>query len=536
MSRKIQFNQEARESLLAGANKIANAVKATLGPLGKNAILGTDLGAPTSTKDGVSVAKYVELPNKLENQGARALREAAIKTVGQAGDGTTSTIVLAQSILNSGMDAIKEGYNAVDLKRGIDKAVEIVVGRLKEMSTPVNDSYEKILQVATISANNDAEIGKLVADAISKVGLDGVVHVVESNSTKSDLSFMDGMVLNSGYTNVGFVTDAEKMEAVLENPLVLMTSKSIEGPQQLIPFLDSIAKIVSASGQKMPPVLIISDGIDSTSMAVLATNFVKGTLKSCVVNVPHGHPEQRDEFMEDLAVMLDGKYVTDYKGDKIEDLTISELGSCSKVVIGKDSTTFIGAAGDESAIGNRIASIRLDVASAQADGNEPRVAFLKERIAKLSSGIAVIEVGAPTNFEMKERKDRFDDAVGATRAAMEEGIVPGGGTSYLRCNQIGLEVDASLSKSQLRGMIIVMDALLYPLLTICENGEIDASVVISEVKSGNGAYGYNAYTEKYGNMIEMGIIDPTKVARVALENAASIAGMLLTTEVLIVND
>ena len=518
MAKDIKFDLEARDALKKGVDALANAVKVTLGPKGRNVIIDKKFGAPTVTKDGVSVAKEIELKDTIENMGAQMVKEVASKTNDVAGDGTTTATVLAQSIVTTGLKNVAAGANPMDLKRGIDKAVAAVVAELASISQEVGDDSAKIEQVATISANSDATIGKLIAEAMEKVGKEGVITVEEAKGTETTVEVVEGMQFDRGYQSPYFVTDADKMEAVLDNPYILIYDKKVSSMKDLLPVLEQAAQ----SGK---PLLIISEEVEGEALATLVVNKIRGSLKIAAVKAP-GFGDRRKAMLEDIAILTGGTVISEEKGLKLEDATLDSLGTAEKIVIDKDNTTIVNGAGEEAAIKARVNQIKAQIESTTSDYDREK---LQERLAKLAGGVAVLYVGAATEVEMKEKKDRVDDALHATRAAVEEGIVPGGGVAYLRTLDAIAKVEPA-NADEKTGVDIVKRAIEEPLRQIVANAGLEGSIVVQKVKEGKGDFGYNARTDVYENMYEAGIIDPTKVSRVALENAASIAGMLLTTE------
>lgn len=518
MAKEITFNLEARDSLKRGVDALANAVKVTLGPKGRNVIIDKKFGSPAITKDGVTVAKEIELKNSIENMGAQMLKEVASKTADVAGDGTTTATVLAQAIVTAGLKNVAAGANPMDLKRGIDKAVEAVVGSLKKMSKEVGDDNKKIEQVATISANNDSEIGKLIAEAMAKVKKEGVITVEEAKGTDTTVEVVEGMQFDRGYISPYFVTNADKMEAVLESPYILMYDKKISNMKELLPILEKVV-------QTGKPLLIIAEDIDGEALATLVVNKIRGSLKIAAVKSP-GFGDRRKAMMEDISILTAGTLIAEEQGFKLDNADLSYLGTCEKITIDKDNTTIVGGAGKKADITARVNQIKAQIESTTSDYDKEK---LQERLAKLAGGVAVLYVGAATEVEMKEKKDRVDDALHATRAAVEEGIVPGGGVAYIRAIS-ALDKLKGDNDDETTGMAIIKRALEEPLRQIVENAGIEGSIVVQKVREGKDDFGYNARTDKYENMHAAGVIDPTKVTRVALENAASIAGMLLTTE------
>ncbi len=519
MAKDIIFDLKARDAIKKGADALADAVKVTLGPKGRNVIIDKKFGAPIITKDGVTVAKEIELADPIQNMGAQLLKEVASKTADIAGDGTTTATVLAQAILTAGLKNVTAGANPMDLKRGIDKAVEAIVANLKKQSKSVGDDNSKIEQVATISANNDSYIGKLIADAMAKVKKEGVITVEEARGTETTVEIVEGMQFDRGYISPYFVTNAEKMEAVLENPYILIYEKKLSNMKELLPVLEK-------SVQTGRPLLIIAEDIDGEALATLVVNKIRGSLKICAVKAP-GFGDRRKSMLEDIAILTKGVFISEEGGYKLENADLTYLGSAEKVTIDKDNTTIVGGAGKKADITARVNQIKAQIENTTSDYDKEK---LQERLAKLAGGVAVLYIGAATEVEMKEKKDRVDDALHATRAAVEEGIVAGGGVAYIRA----VETIANLkgdNDDENTGIAIIRRALEEPLRQIVANsGSMDGSVVVQKVKEGKTDFGYNARTEKYENMIAAGVIDPTKVTRVALENAASIAGMILTTE------
>lgn len=523
MAKLIKYDSEAREALKKGVDALANAVKVTLGPKGRNVVIGKKFGAPSVTKDGVTVAKEIELEDAMENMGAQMVKEVASKTADAAGDGTTTATVLAQAIITSGLKSVAAGAHLIDLKRGIDKAVEAVVANLKTQSVNVGNDNEKIRQVATISANNDAEIGKLIADAMKRVGKEGVITVEEAKGTETYSDVVEGMQFDRGYLSPYFVTNTEKMEAELENPYVLIYDKKISSMKELLPVLEKTA-------QTGKPLLIISEEVEGEALATLVVNKIRGTLKVAAVKAP-GFGDRRKEMLQDIAILTGGTVISEELGYKLEATELTHLGRAQRITIDKDNTTIVGGSGKKSAITERVNQIKAQIESTTSDYDREK---LQERLAKLSGGVAVLYVGAPSEVEMKEKKDRVDDALHATRAAVEEGIVPGGGVALVRAIE-ALDKVKGANDDEKVGIDIVRRAIEEPLRQICANAGIEGSVVINKVKEGKGDFGFNARTETYENLFKSGVIDPTKVTRVALENAASISGMLLTTECLIVD-
>ncbi len=524
MAKELKFDIEARDNLKKGIDALANAVKITLGPKGRNVVIEKKFGGPQVTKDGVTVAKEIELSDRFENVGAQMVKEVASKTNDDAGDGTTTATVLAQSIIQVGLKNVTAGANPMDLKRGIDKAVKTVVKHLESQSKPVGDDNSKIEQVASISANNDNSIGALIAEAMSKVKKEGVITIEESKSSDTYVDVVEGMQFDRGYISPYFVTDTEKMEAVLENPYILVHDKKISTMKDLLPVLE-------ATAQNGRPLLIISEDVDGEALATLVVNKLRGSLKIAAVKAP-GFGDRRKEMLEDIAILTGGTVISEEKGLKLEGTTLDMLGSAEKVTIDKENTTIVNGAGEKSMIDARVNQIRKQIENTSSDYDREK---LQERLAKLAGGVAVIYVGAASEIEMKEKKDRFDDALSATRAAVEEGIVAGGGVSYIRAIQ-SLEKLKGDNDDENTGIAIVRRALEEPARQIVENAGQEASVIVQEIRSGKDDYGYNAHTEKFENLFNSGVIDPTKVTRIALENAASIAGMFLTTECVIVDE
>ena len=521
MAKELKFNIEAREQLKKGVDELANAVKVTLGPKGRNVIIEKKFGAPHITKDGVTVAKEIELADAFQNTGAQLVKSVASKTGDDAGDGTTTATVLAQSIVATGLKNVAAGANPMDLKRGIDKAVAKVVEHIKAQSEQVGDNYDKIEQVATVSANNDQEIGKLIADAMKKVSKDGVITIEEAKSRETTIGVVEGMRFDRGYLSPYFVTNTEKMECEMENPLILIYDKKISNLQEFLPILNPAA-------QTGRPILVIAEDVESEALTTLVVNRLRAQLKICAVKAP-GFGDRRKAMLEDIAVLTGGVVISEEKGLKLEQATIEMLGSAEKVTITKDNTTIVGGKGDKQNIQDRVNQIKNEIKITTSDYDKEK---LQERLAKLSGGVAVLYVGAASEVEMKEKKDRVDDALCATRAAIEEGIVPGGGVAFIRSLESleGLEGD---NADETTGINIVKRAIEEPLRQIVENAGLEGSVVVEKVRNQKGDFGYNARKDTYENLRESGIIDPAKVCRVALENAASIAGMFLTTECVI---
>ncbi len=520
MAKEITFDTAARDRLKRGVDKLADAVKVTLGPKGRNVILDKKFGAPAVTKDGVSVAKEIELKDPIENMGAQLVKEVASKTADAAGDGTTTATVLAQAIFNHGIKNVAAGANPMDLKRGIDKAVAAVVEHLKKQSKKIKDSSE-IQQVATISANNDETIGKMIADAMDKVGKDGVITVEEAKGTETEVKTVEGMQFDRGYLSPYFVTNTEKMEAELDNPYILIYDKKISGMKELLPILE-------ATVQTGKPLLIIAEEVEGEALATLVVNKIRGALRVAAVKAP-GFGDRRKAMLEDIAILTGGQVISEERGYKLENATLDYLGRAEKVIIDKDNTTIVNGAGKKSEIQGRINQIKAQIETTTSDYDREK---LQERLAKLSGGVAILYVGAATEVEMKEKKDRVDDALHATRAAVQEGIIPGGGVAYLRAIEALKDVETE-NEDQETGVNIIRMALEAPLRIIAENAGQEGSVVVNKVREGKKDFGYNARENKYEEFFSAGIIDPTKVARLALENAASIAGLLLTTEAVV---
>ena len=523
MAKIIKFDTEARNLLKDGVDQLANAVKVTLGPKGRNVVIEKKYGAPQITKDGVTVAKEVELEDKFENTGAQLVKSVASKTGDDAGDGTTTATILAQSIVNEGLKNVAAGANPMDLKRGIDKAVAKVVDYIKTNAEVVGDNYDKIEQVATVSANNDPEIGKLLADAMRKVSKDGVITIEESKSRDTHIDVVEGMQFDRGYLSGYFVTDPDKMECVMENPYILIYDKKISNLKDFLPILQPAAE----SGR---PLLVIAEDVDSEALTTLVVNRLRGGLKICAVKAP-GFGDRRKAMLEDIATLTGGVVISEDKGLKLEQATLEMLGSDEKVTISKDNTTIVNGSGEKQAIKDRVAQIKNEIANTTSSYDKDK---LKERLAKLAGGVAVLYVGANSEVEMKEKKDRVDDALCATRAATEEGVVVGGGTTYIRAQEALADLKGDNADEQ-TGINIVCRAIEEPLRQIVVNAGGEGAVVVNKVREGKGDFGYNARTDQYEDLRKAGVIDPAKVARVALENAASIAGMFLTTECLIVD-
>ncbi|MDX5325475.1 MAG: chaperonin GroEL [Bacteroidota bacterium] len=518
MAKDIKFDIEARDGLRKGVDALANAVKVTLGPKGRNVVIEKSFGSPTVTKDGVSVAKEIELEDKIENLGAQMVKEVASRTADVAGDGTTTATVLAQAIINHGSKNVAAGANPMDLKRGIDKAVTAVIEELRKMSKEVGDSNQMIEQVASISANNDSSIGSLIAEAMGKVKKEGVITVEEAKGTDTYVDVVEGMQFDRGYLSPYFVTNTDKMEAELENPYILLYDKKISSMKELLPVLEPVAQ----SGR---PLLIVAEDVDGEALATLVVNKIRGALKIAAVKAP-GFGDRRKAMLEDIAILTGGTVISEERGFKLENATPDMLGTAEKVTIDKDNTTIVNGAGNHEDIKARVNQIKAQIESTTSDYDKEK---LQERLAKLAGGVAVLYVGAASEVEMKEKKDRVDDALAATRAAIEEGIVPGGGTAFIRAAKV-LETLKGDNDDETTGINIIYRAIEEPLRQIVTNAGLEGSVVVAKVKEGEGDFGFNAKAEEYMHMYEAGIIDPTKVTRVALENAASVAGLLLTTE------
>lgn len=523
MAKEIKFDVDARELLKQGVDQLANAVKVTLGPKGRNVVIEKKFGAPQITKDGVTVAKEIELEDKFQNTGAQLVKSVASKTGDDAGDGTTTATILTQAIVTEGLKNVTAGANPLDLKRGIDKAVNAVVGYIKDNAEIVNDNYDKIEQVATVSANNDPEIGKLIADAMRKVSKDGVITIEESKSRDTYTNVVEGMQFDRGYLSGYFVTDSDKMECVMENPYILIYDKKISNIKDFLPILQPAAE----SGR---PLLVIAEDVDSEALTTLVVNRLRGGLKICAVKAP-GFGDRRKAMLEDIAVLTGGVVISEEKGLKLEQATLEMLGTCDKVTVSKDNTTIVNGAGQKELIADRVAQVKNEIANTTSSYDKEK---LQERLAKLAGGVAVLYVGANSEVEMKEKKDRVDDALCATRAAIEEGVVVGGGTTYIRALEALKNVKGENADEQ-TGIGIVERAIEEPLRQIVRNAGGEGAVVVQKVREGEGDYGYNARKDVYEDLRVAGVIDPAKVARVALENAASIAGMFLTTECLIVD-
>ncbi|MEN5086910.1 chaperonin GroEL [Sphingobacterium sp. PCS056] len=524
MAKQVKYNVEAREALKKGVDTLANAVKVTLGPKGRNVIIEKKFGSPVITKDGVTVAKEIELKDALENMGAQMVKEVASKTADQAGDGTTTATVLAQAIVAPGIKSVAAGANPMDLKRGIDKAVAAVVANLKAQSQTVGQDNNKIKQVASISANNDEVIGALIAQAMEKVGNDGVITVEEAKGTETEVKTVEGMQFDRGYLSPYFVTNSDKMEAELENPYILIYDKKISNMKELLPILEKQV-------QTGKPLIIIAEDLDGEALATLVVNKIRGSLKVAAVKAP-GFGDRRKAMLEDIAILTGGTVISEERGFKLENATLEDLGQAEKVVVDKDNTTIINGAGNAEDIKSRVAQIRSQIETTTSDYDREK---LQERLAKLSGGVAVLYVGATTEVEMKEKKDRVDDALHATRAAVEEGIVAGGGVAFIRATD-ALKGLKGANEDETIGIEIIRRAIEEPLRQICFNAGIEGAVIVQKVKEGTGDFGYNARTDVFENLIGAGVIDPTKVSRVALENAASIASMLLTTECVLADE
>ena len=521
MAKEIKFNMEARSQMKEGVDALANAVKVTLGPKGRNVVIDKKFGAPQVTKDGVTVAKEVELEDRFQNMGAQMVREVASKTNDQAGDGTTTATVLAQEIISVGLKNVTAGANPMDLKRGIDKAVEAVVADLKKQTQEVGEDMAKVEQIATTSANNDAFIGKLIAEAMGKVKKEGVVTVEEAKGTQTEVKVVEGMQFDRGYISPYFMTNPDKMEAVLENPKILITDKKISSMKDLLPILEPIAR-------NSESLLIIAEDVDGEALTTLVVNRLRGTLKVAAVKAP-GFGDRRKEMLQDIATLTGAQVISEERGFTLENTTPDMLGKADKVTIDKENTTIVNGKGDKDAIADRVAQIRKQIEKTTSDYDREK---LQERLAKLAGGVAVLYVGAASEVEMKEKKDRVEDALNATRAAVEEGIIPGGGVAFIRAIEAlkGLKGE---NEDEQTGINIVAKAIEAPLRTIAENAGVEGSVVAQKVREGKGDFGYNARADRYENLLAAGVIDPTKVTRVALQNAASVAGMFLTTECVI---
>ena len=521
MAKEIKFEIKAREELKKGVDALADAVKVTLGPKGRHVIIEKKFGAPHITKDGVSVAREVELEDPFQNMGAQLVKEVASKTGDDAGDGTTTATVLAQAIINVGLKNVAAGANPMDLKRGIDKAVAVVVENIKAMSEEVGDDFKKIEDVARVSANNDEAIGRLIAEAMKKVKEEGVITVDEAKGTETTVDIVEGMQFDRGYISPYFITNPDKMECLMESPYVLLYDKKISNLKDLLPILE-------ASAQSGRPLLIIAEDVDQEALATLVVNRLRGSLKICAVKAP-GFGDRRKEMLEDIAVLTGGIVISEEKGMKLESATVDYLGRAEKIVVNKENTTIVNGAGAKDAIDARVAQIKAQIEQTTSDYDREK---LQERLAKLAGGVAVLHIGAPSEVEMKEKKDRVDDALSATRAAITEGIVPGGGVAYIRCVEKLADL-TGVNADETTGIQIVRRAIEEPLRQIVANAGVERAVVVQKVKDGKADFGYNARTDQYENLLAAGVIDPAKVTRVALENAASIAGMFLTTECVI---
>ena len=521
MAKEILFNIKAREELKKGVDALADAVKVTLGPKGRNVIIDKKFGAPHITKDGVSVAREVELEDAFQNMGAQLVKEVASKTGDDAGDGTTTATVLAQSIIGVGLKNVAAGANPMDLKRGIDKAVAAVVGRIKELAEPVGDDFKKIEDVARVSANNDEAIGHLIAEAMKKVKKEGVITVDEAKGTETSVDIVEGMQFDRGYISPYFVTNGEKMECEMERPVVLLYDKKISNLKDMLPILE-------ASAQNGQPLLIIAEDVDQEALATLVVNRLRGSLKVCAVKAP-GFGDRRKEMLEDIAILTGGTVISEEKGMKLENAQMTDLGRAEKITVNKENTTIVNGLGNKEAIAARVAQIKSQIETSKSDYDKEK---LQERLAKLAGGVAVLHIGAPSEVEMKEKKGRVDGALSATRAAIAEGIIPGGGVAYIRCLDV-LDSLKAENDDELTGIMIVKRAIEEPLRQIVANAGGEGAVVVQKVREGNADFGYNARMDRYENLMSAGVIDPAKVARVALENAASIAGMFLTTECVI---
>ena len=521
MGKDIIFNTESRDALKRGVDALANAVKVTLGPQGRNVVIGKSFGGPQITKDGVTVAKEIDLEDVVENMGAQMVKEVASNTNDLAGDGTTTATVLAQAIISSGLKNVAAGANPMDVKRGIDKAVKLLITNIKSQSKTVGNSYDKIEQVGSISANNDPVIGALIAEAMKKVKTEGVITVEEAKGTETHVEVVEGMQFDRGYLSPYFITDSEKMNASMENPYILIYDKKISAMKDLLPVLEQTAK----TGR---PLVIIAEDVDGEALSTLVVNKIRGSLKVCAVKAP-GFGDRRKEMLEDIAILTDATVISEERGFKLESTTLEMLGSSEKVTIDKDNTTIVNGAGKSNVIQDRASQIKAQIETTNSDYDKEK---LQERLAKLAGGVAVLYVGAPTEVEMKEKKDRVDDALAATRAAVEEGIVPGGGVAIVRACEKLTDLKGENDDEQ-TGINIITRAAEEPLRQIVENAGLEGSVIVSKVKEGKADFGFNAKTEVFENLYKAGVIDPAKVVRVALENAASVAGMLLTTECVI---
>ena len=521
MAKEIKFNIKAREELKNGVDALADAVKVTLGPKGRNVIIEKKFGAPHITKDGVTVAREIELEDPFQNMGAQLVKEVASKTGDQAGDGTTTATVLAQAIVNVGLKNVTAGANPMDLKRGIDKAVSCVVESIKSQAQEVDDDISKIENVARVSANNDEEIGRLIAEAMEKVKKEGVITVEEAKGTETSVDVVEGMQFDRGYISPYFVTNSEKMECEMDSPYILLYDKKISNLKDLLPILEPVAQ----SGR---PLLIIAEDVDNEALATLVVNRLRGSLKICAVKAP-GFGDRRKEMLEDIAILTGGTVISEVKGMQLAQATINDLGTAEKVTVNKDNTTIVNGAGSKDAIAARVAQIKAQIETTTSNYDKEK---LQERLAKLAGGVAVLYIGAPSEVEMKEKKDRVDDALSATRAAIAEGIVPGGGVAYIRSIE-ALDQLKGTNDDENTGIAIIRRAIEEPMRQIMENAGVEGAVILQKVKDGKGEFGYNARTDSFENFFETGVIDPAKVTRVALENAASIAGMFLTTECVI---
>ena len=521
MAKEIKYNVNAREMLKAGADALANAVKVTLGPKGRNVVIDKKFGAPKITKDGVTVAKEIELEDSFQNAGAQLLKSVASKTGDDAGDGTTTATVLAQAILSEGMKNVAAGANPLDVKRGIDKAVAKVVEEIKNQAETVDGDYDKVEQVATISANNDTEIGKLIADGMRAVSVNGVITIEDGKSAETKLKTVEGMQFDRGYLSPYFITDPEKMECAMENPYILIYDKKISNLKDFLPILEPAVQ----SGR---PLLVIAEDVDSEALTTLVVNRLRSQLKICAVKAP-GFGDRRKALLEDIAILTGGVVIAEEKGRTLDQATIEMLGSAEKVTVNKDNTTIVNGAGDKQEIAERVAQIKMELANSTSSYDKEK---LQERLAKLSGGVCVLEVGALSEAEQKEKKDRCDDALCATRAAIEEGIVAGGGVAYIRA-QKALDGLKGENEDETTGIAIIRRAIEEPLRQICSNAGLEGAVIVNKVREGKGDYGFNAKKEKFENLRKAGVVDPAKVTRVALENAASVAGMFLTTECVI---
>lgn len=521
MAKEIKFNIKAREELKNGVDALADAVKVTLGPKGRNVIIEKKFGAPHITKDGVTVAREIELEDAFQNMGAQLVKEVASKTGDQAGDGTTTATVLAQAIVNVGLKNVAAGANPMDLKRGIDKAVSVVVEGIKAQSQEVDDDISKIENVARISANNDEEIGRLIAEAMQKVKKEGVITVEEAKGTETTIEIVEGMQFDRGYISPYFMTNSEKMECEMDSPYILLYDKKISNLKDMLPILEAVAQ----SGR---PLLVIAEDVDNEALATLVVNRLRGSLKICAVKAP-GFGDRRKEMLEDIAVLTGGTVISEVKGMQLAQATVNDLGTAEKVTVNKDNTIIVNGAGSKEAIANRVSQIKAQIETTTSNYDKEK---LQERLAKLAGGVAVLYIGAASEVEMKEKKDRVDDALSATRAAIAEGIVPGGGVAYIRCLDALDQLKGS-NDDENTGIAIIRRAIEEPMRQIMDNAGVEGAVILQKVKEGKGDYGYNARTDTFENFFETGVIDPAKVTRVALENAASIAGMFLTTECVI---